>query len=320
MLLDELEQVKTSLDAALRNSFDTPTAMQVLLRVVRDANIYMHTYTASSDLQAVEVVARWVTKIVGILGLDASATPPYSGLGWAAATASSTLDPATAVAPFAAVYASVKSEVEALELTDPSLTALLVSQDPASEFSALEAAGERSVETLTLPHIRATSRLRDELRALVVASGATLPPATKQTLLSLSDRIRDYDLADLGVQLDDQAGRSSLVKFVPAARLVAAREEKAALAEAKARAKEEARQVKERAEEEKWAKAKVPPQDMFRADAKYSEWDEDGVPTQLADGVEVAKGQSKKLRKEWEKQKKLHEEWKGKFGGEASAA
>lgn len=293
--------------------------MQVLLRLVRDANIYMHAHTGPSDLQAVEAVARWVTKIVGILGLDASAAPPYSGLGWAAATSSSTIDPATAVAPFAAVYANVKSEIEALGLTDP-VAEVLQSQDPASEFSALEAAGERNAETLTLPYIRATSRLRDELRALIASTGSTLPPATRQAVFSLSDRIRDYDLADLGVQLDDQAGRRSLVKFVPAAKLVAAREEKAALAEAKAWAKEEARRAKERAEEEKWAKAKVPPQDMFRADAKYAEWDEDGVPTRLADGVEVAKGQVKKLRKEWEKQKKVHEEWKVKFGGEASAA
>lgn len=293
--------------------------MQVLLRLVRDANIYMHAHTGPSDLQAVEAVARWVTKIVGILGLDASAAPPYSGLGWAAATSSSTIDPATAVAPFAAVYANIKSEIEALGLTDP-VAEVLQSQDPASEFSALEAAGERNAETLTLPYIRATSRLRDELRALIASTGSTLPPATRQAVFSLSDRIRDYDLADLGVQLDDQAGRRSLVKFVPAAKLVAAREEKAALAEAKAWAKEEARRAKERAEEEKWAKAKVPPQDMFRADAKYAEWDEDGVPTRLADGVEVAKGQVKKLRKEWEKQKKVHEEWKVKFGGEASAA
>lgn len=294
--------------------------MQVLLRLVRDANIYMHTHTGPSDLQAVEAVARWVTKIVGILGLDASATPPYSGLGWAAATASSNIDPAAAVAPFAAVYSNVKSEIEALQLTDLSVAEVLQSQDPASEFSALEAAGERNAETLTLPYIRATSRLRDELRAVIASTGSTLPPATRQAVFSLSDRIRDYDLADLGVQLDDQAGRRSLVKFVPAAKLVAAREEKAALAEAKARAKEEARRAKERAEEEKWAKAKVPPQDMFRADAKYAEWDEDGVPTRLADGAEVAKGQVKKLRKEWEKQKKVHEEWKVKFGGEASAA
>ncbi|KAK1828048.1 hypothetical protein QBC39DRAFT_265979 [Podospora conica] len=318
-LLDELSQAKTSLDAALRNSFDTPTAMQVLLRLVRDANIYMAAHTAPSDLRAVESVARWVTQIVGILGLDASASPPYSGLGWAAATTTTSVDPATAVAPFAAVYAAVKSAISALHLTDPSLTAVLTTQDPASEFAALAAAGERNPEALTLPHIRATSRLRDELRALV-AAGTPLPPATKQALLALSDRVRDYDLADLGVQLDDQAGRASLVKFVPAAKLVAAREEKAALAEAKARAKEEARRAKERAEEEKWARAKVAPEDMFRGDAKYGEWDADGVPTRLVDGVEVAKGQGKKLRKEWERQKKLHEEWKARFGGEASSA
>jgi len=41
------------------------------------------------------------------------------------------------------------------------------------------------------------------------------------------------------------------------------------------------------------------------------EWDADGVPTKDRGGAEVNKSRTKKLRKEWEKQKKLFEE----FGG-----
>lgn len=58
----------------------------------------------------------------------------------------------------------------------------------------------------------------------------------------------------------------------------------------------------------------MPPQDLFKGDAKYQEFDVDGVPTRLADGSEVPKSQVKKLKKEWEKQKKLHEEYLTKFG------
>lgn len=75
-----------------------------------------------------------------------------------------------------------------------------------------------------------------------------------------------------------------------------------------------ARKAKEKAEQEKWAKAKVPPQDLFKGDSKYQEWDADGVPTKLADGNELPKSQAKKLRKEWEKHKKVHEEYLAKFG------
>ncbi len=211
--------------------------MQVILRLVRDANIYMNDKSAEPSLQAVETVARWVTKVVGIFGLDASAQPPYTGLGWASAGAAANLDPKTAVKPYAAAYATVKADVQALNLSEPSIVALLADQTPDAEFTALESTGERDIEKLALPYLRATSRLRDELRAVV----GTLAPAPKQAVLALSDRIRDYDLTDIGVQLDDQVDKPSLIKFVPAARLIAAREEKAALLAEKAKAKEEGR-------------------------------------------------------------------------------
>jgi cysteinyl-tRNA synthetase len=236
-LIEELEQAKKDVDAALRNSFDTPGAMQVILRLVRDANIYMNDKSGEPSLQALEAVARWVTKIVGIFGLDASAQPPYDGLGWAAAGAASTanLDPRAAVQPYAAAYAKVKADVQALNLTEASVQNLLEQQNPEAEFAELEKSGERDIEKLALPYLRATSRLRDELRAIA----AGLEPQAKKAVLALSDRIRDYDLTDLGVQLDDQADKPSLIKFVPAAKLVAAREEKAALLAEKARQKEE---------------------------------------------------------------------------------
>lgn len=237
-LLEDFEQAKKDLDAALRNSFDTPTAMQVLLKLVRNANIYMN--SGNPNVQVLDSVARWVTKIVGIFGLDASAQPPYEGLGWSSATTSSkaNVDPQTAVKPYAAVFNQVKQEVAALGLTGESIQALLAQQNPEAEFTELEKSGEKDAEKLALPFIRATSKLRDELRA-TISSGAALDPKTKQAILALSDRIRDYDLTDLGVQLDDRVDGPSLVKFVPAAKLIQAREEKAALLAEKARQKEE---------------------------------------------------------------------------------
>ena len=52
----------------------------------------------------------------------------------------------------------------------------------------------------------------------------------------------------------------------------------------------------------------VSPQEMFRNQPElYSQFDEDGIPTHDAAGEKVSKSASKKLRKEWEKQKKLFE-------------
>ncbi|KAK3332790.1 tRNA synthetases class I (C) catalytic domain-containing protein [Cercophora scortea] len=314
-LTEELEQAKKDLNAALSNSFDTPSAMQVILRLVRDANIYMNK-SADANLQTVEAVARWVTKIAGIFGLDPGAQPPYEGLGWGSGEIrAADLDPKTAVKPYAAVFAKVKEDVQALNLAHTPVQAVLEQQQPEVEFLALEKSGEYDLEKLTLPYLRATSRLRDELRGII--STTALDPTTKQAVLSLSDRIRDYDLTDLGVQLDDQTDRPSLIKFVPAAKLIAAREEKSAFLAEKAKQKEEARRAREKAEEEKWAKAKVSPLEMFKGDAKYQEWDAEGLPTKLADGSEVPKSQTKKLKKEQERQKKVHEEYLVKFGASA---
>ena len=50
------------------------------------------------------------------------------------------------------------------------------------------------------------------------------------------------------------------------------------------------------------------PQDMFKAQIDlYSAFDTDGVPTHNKEGEELSKSNIKKLKKEWEKQKKLFE-------------
>lgn len=236
-LTAKLEQAKKDLDVAFCNSFDTPTAMQIISRLVRNGNIYMN--QPGTNLRTVEVVARWVTNIVGILGLDSRAKPPYDSLGWASGggAATTNTDPKTIVFPYALVFSTVMQEIRDFNLSESSVQALLDQQSPDSEFAELEKSGEQDPEKLALPYIRAVSRLRDGLRRAV--SSLSLEPKTKSVVLKLTDRIRDYDLADLGVQLDDQLDKPSLVKFVPAAKLAAAREEKAALIAEKARQKEQ---------------------------------------------------------------------------------
>lgn len=324
-LAAEFKQAKADLDAALRSSFDTPGALQVLLRLVRNANVSMS--EPNADLATIEAVARWVTKIVGVFGLDPNAQPPYdSSLGWgpanpAAESAGSggVVDPKVAVQPYSGVFAKVKGDVAALGLTtEVALNTLLSELRPDAEFVVLEKEateagnGRYDIERLALPFLRAVSSLRDELRRTAANPDSK---NKKGAILALSDRIRDYDLVELGVQLDDQPDRPSLIKFVPVAKLVAAREEKAAVVAEKARLKEEAQRAREKAEEEKWAKAKVPPQELFSSNtADFSAWDAEGLPTKLADGSDVPKTQQKRLKKEWERQKKLHESYLEKFG------
>lgn len=59
---------------------------------------------------------------------------------------------------------------------------------------------------------------------------------------------------------------------------------------------------------QKEAQASIPPQDMFRSQTdKYSAFDEQGVPTIDAKGQPLSDKQLKKLKKEWEEQKKKFE-------------
>ncbi|PKS10713.1 hypothetical protein jhhlp_002470 [Lomentospora prolificans] len=299
----QFEQAKKDLNTALCNSFDTPQLMQVIAGIIKDANIHLKTVKDQPDLATVEAIARWITKIVGILGLDENATYPYEGLGWASTKVAADQDPADAIKPYTSVLASVSAAVQELQLNSDPIKALL-EKTPDTDFQTLVDNGVRDIEQLALPYLRSVSSLRDELRKLV----GTVTPEVKKSILALTDRIRDVDLTNLGVYLDDRPdGLPSLIKFVPAAELIAAREEKAARERERARQKEEARIAREKAEQERLAKARVNPKDMFKDD-RFSAWDESGLPTKLKDGGDVPKSQLKKLQKEHQKQTKLYQE------------
>jgi cysteinyl-tRNA synthetase len=302
-LLGTLAKADAELVSALSDSFDTPRAMRIIYELIKEANIYMNTYKASANVQELASVARWVTKIVGIFGLDANASAPYNGLGWASSKAAASADPKETIRPYAAVYNDVKGEIETLRLHSDALDALL-SLNVHDEFAALVSSGESDPEAIAMPYLRAISRMRDELRRLAPQS------ESKKQILILSDRIRDQDLTNLGVYLDDRPdNQPSLIKFVPKEELIAQREEKAAKEWEKAAQKEAARLAREKLEAEKAEKAKIDPRDMFRSDEKYSEWDAEGLPTRMKDGSDVPKSQGKKLKKDWDRQKKLFDEY-----------
>lgn len=306
-LQSTLENAQAEMTSALSDSFDTPKAMRVLYKLISDVNIHINEHRSDLDIRGVETTARWVTKMVGIFGLDANAKAPYDGLGWAASVSNSNLSPQEIVQPYGQVHQKVKAEVERLGLHSDALDQLLAT-DVDSQFSSLVSAGTTDPEALALPYLRAVSRTRDEIRKLA----ATSP--SKKEILVLSDQIRDTDLTDLGVYLDDRSeGQAALIKFVPKEELLAAKAEKARKEEEKLKVKEAARIAREKQEAEKAEKAKVSHLDMFKED-RFSAWDADGLPTKTKDGEDVPKSALKKMKKDWDRQKKVHEEWKAKSG------
>jgi cysteinyl-tRNA synthetase len=170
----------------------------------------------------------------------------------------------------------------------------------------LNSAGIKDPEALAMPYLRSVSKVRDELRNLAPNS------ESKKQILSLSDQIRDNYLFNLGVWLDDRPdGQGALIKFIPKEELIAQREERAAKDREREAEKVAKRLKKEQEEREKAEKGKLSPLEMFRDD-RFSAWDEDGIPTKTKEGEDVTKSALKKLKKQWDVQKKAHEEWKAK--------
>ena len=61
---------------------------------------------------------------------------------------------------------------------------------------------------------------------------------------------------------------------------------------------------------EKEARAKIPPAEMFLGLTElYSKFDSEGLPTHDKDGEALSKGATKKLMKEYAKQRELHEKY-----------
>lgn len=155
-------------------------------------------------------------------------------------------------------------------------------------------------EAVLVPYLRALSTFRDSVRRLAREEGKA------SEILALCDQLRDNDMVDLGVALDDQDDGRALVKLVPAEQLRAARDEKAAAAKAKAAQKAASQAAAEAKRREKLEKGKISPKDLFRSSSEYSKWDGEGMPTHDAQGEELPKSRVKKLKKEWDQQAKLH--------------
>ncbi|KAG0254027.1 hypothetical protein DFQ27_007084 [Actinomortierella ambigua] len=170
-----------------------------------------------------------------------------------------------------------------------------------------EAGAGASKEDVAMPYLQVLSTFRDNVRAMAREGR----PA--KDLLALSDKLRDEDLEQLGVSLDDREDGRALVKFVPAEELAAQRQQKLRLAAEKQARKEELARAKEAARLAKLEKGKTSHLDMFRAGPLAAEFGsfepETGIPLTDKDGQELPKSRKKKLTKDWEAQRKLHEDY-----------
>ena len=154
------------------------------------------------------------------------------------------------------------------------------------------------------PYAKAYSEFQQNLTSLAASSDTQ---ATPDDYLAECDRVRNVTLWDLGIYLEDRDGLPALIRPVS----TSVREERAkgeqasaAKAAAKAKAKEEAAAKAAAAAD----KGKLSHLEMFRT-SEYTAWDDEGFPLKDAEGEELTKSRGKKLKKDYEQQKKKHTAW-----------
>lgn len=295
-IAQELQTAEDEVKAALLDSFDTPTAMQAIARLITTYN----TKTTKAALSKVEVeaAARWVTNMVNTFGLNGKARPDSGSIGW------SGIDIPQAAEPYVLPLSSMRDDLRAATKSKSG-----VSKQDIETIVTGKSAANGTTSDASKQYAKVLSNFTNELSS--IGDGKNL----KKDVLDLCDRLRDVDLWDLGIALEDRDGQPALVRPVTK-ELRRARTEREELAEqnrlakaSKAKSNEQDQAKEKDKAREKAEKARQDPLQMFRT-KEYSAWDDDGVPTKDEKGEDLAKSRTKKLRKEWDQQRKAHEKWR----------
>ncbi|KKK23853.1 hypothetical protein AOCH_004522 [Aspergillus ochraceoroseus] len=282
-LADALEAAKTTVHEHLCDSFYTPGVMAAISELITKYNSADKSTLNPKD---VEAVARWITFIVNMLGLNGQSAANSQEIGWSGIDIPEASKPF--LYPLSAMRDSLRQAARAKTISAEEVANILTRGVTPESLQITEA---------TQPYASVLSDFRTKVSSLEESQNIG------KEVLTLCDRVRDIDLFDLGVYLEDRENLPAIVR--PVSRdLIQAREEKAAQALQKQKEKE----AKEKEAQKRLEKGKLSHLEMFRTN-EYSAWDEEGVPTREAAGEEITKSRAKKLRKDWERQKKLHETW-----------
>ncbi|KAG0142354.1 hypothetical protein CROQUDRAFT_67346 [Cronartium quercuum f. sp. fusiforme G11] len=322
-LYTALDEARAGVHTSFCDSFNTPEAMRVLLGLVAETNKTIAAEIGavrSAGVGVVVGVAKWVSEILGVLGLRARGA---DAVGWDAVD-----ETEGAVVGEVMEWSRFRDEVrrvardQAKGSLENEIRKVCQERRVAAEarngiFDALllgaffERPGQDSMKALmkTLsnpalaPHLTVWYTFWAELY--------TKQGLTAKDVLGLCDRLRDMDLVELGIALDDQDDGRALVKVLPAKMLIEARDAKVAAVESKRLAQAKAAEAAEAKRLERIMKGKIGAEEMFKLEAgEWSQWDEQGIPTHDKEGVEVSKSRRKKLLKEWEARKKVEVEYR----------
>lgn len=280
---EALKSTQEAVYNSLCDSFNTPAAMHAISEIVSKYNISDKSTLNPKD---VNDLAKWLTSMVNIFGLNGNAPPDSTEIGWSGVQVPEDAKPY--LYPLSAMRDSLRQAAKAK---------VGISKDTIKEIIESKAVPEKDASEQAKPYSEVLSNFQTKLSSLEETD------TISKEILSLCDRVRDIDLFDLGIYLEDRENQPALVR--PVTRdLIQAREEKAE----RARQKQIEKENKEKEALKRAEKGKLSHLEMFRTN-EFSAWDEDGIPTKDSAGEEITKSRSKKLRKDWERQKKAHEAW-----------
>jgi cysteinyl-tRNA synthetase len=270
-----LAECKEAVGTALRENFNTSKAVEQISKLVGQCYV---SYEALPEacLDPVSKVRDWLEEIYGIFGVEGLSIAPENEAGWTTA-----LD----------AFAGLREEVRRLarEKADHAkvkeATAKAAKDAPPAGLDALSKAFKQFIADL------------DSCK-------------TPQDLLRRCDEVRDKDMVQLGVRLEDKATAGFVWMFEDTQTMVreaSEAEEKKNEAKAKKLLSSLAEKKKTLTIAEKNA---VAPADLFRKAANaslYAAFDETGMPTKLTSGDEISKAKLKDFKKDLTKQEKEFE-------------
>ena len=261
-------------------------------RISRLITSYNTVDPSTVSLATTKSIAAWVTEMVNLFGLNGTATPETtSTIGWSGIDVPEGSKPILISLSHRRDSLRKKAKADAVIQDDLVPIPIPPSAHPLSE--AQEKTRACFVEVLEninrdIEYLDATKSARD----------------LSKDVLNLCDRIRNVDLWDNDVYLEDREGnKPALIR--PVTRELRATKEQE---QARERKKREDKGKREREAAVKAEKGRLSHKEVFRT-PEFSAWDDEGLPTKDKQGEEITKSKKKKLQKDWERQKKLHEAW-----------
>lgn len=286
-LAGELETKKQETYEALCNSFDTPTVMDNISKLI---TVYNTVDPSTVSLAMTGSIAGWVTEMVNLFGLNGTATPGTTTIGWSGIDVPE--GSKSILISLSHRRDSLRRKAKADAVVKHDLTPIPI--PPSEELS------EAQIRTRT-SFVEVLKNVNRDMENLDATQNAK---DLSKDVLQLCDRIRNVDLWNHDVYLEDREGnKPALIR--PVTRELRATKEQE---QARERKKQEDKEKREQEAAAKLEKGRLNHKEMFRL-PEFSAWDDDGLPTKDKDGEEITKSRRKKLQKDWERQKRLHEAW-----------